>query len=154
MLCRNKIFPIFGLRNSNTGAYNRPIIGHFLCPAQYGGSVLLSAGVSPHSPGKGFRSRKGTTAFYLVPTLKILAMRSNLPSAKCTPLAISAETILNDLLTTDEIARMRQHLRIMLDSYLLGEDDRRSREQVYGTYLAFDFMLCKSEYLVNERRTA
>lgn len=152
MHCILKILPIFGLRNSTNGAHNRPEKGHFLCPVQYGGSVLLSDGVSPHSPVEGFRSRKGTTAFYLVPTLKKLAMRSNSTSAKSTPLAISAERILNDLLETDEIARMRQHLRDILDSYLLGEDDRNSREQVYGTYLAIDFMLRKSESLMKERR--
>ena len=151
MLYRNKIFPIFGLRNSTNGAYNRPRQGHFLCPIQYGGSVLLSDGVSPHSPVEGFRSRKGTTAFYLAPTLKKLAMRSNSTSGKATSTAITAATILSDLLITDEVSRMRQHLRNMLDCYLLEEEDQNNRKQVYGTFLALDFMLVNSNSLTEER---
>ena len=138
---------IFELPNSINWAYSRPKQGHFLCPTQYGGSVLLNVGVSPHSPVEGFGSRKGTTAFYLGPTLKIFAMPSNSTSTKCASLAITAETILNDLVTTDEISRMRQHLRDMLDAYLLDEDDSKYRHDIYSTYMALDILLTRIENL-------
>ena len=154
MLYRNKIMPIFEVTNSITRAHIHPKQGHFLCPTQYGGSVLLSVGESPHSPGEGLVNGKGTTVLYLGPTLKIFAMTSNSPSTKCASLAIAAETILNDLVTTDEISRMRQHLRDMLDAYLLSEDDQDSRREVYGSFLAFDYLLRNSEHISKERRVA
>lgn len=152
MLCGHKILSIFEVTNSITRAHNRPTAGHFLCPIQYGGSVLLNEGESPHSPGEGLVNGKGTTVYYLVSTLKKLAMTSNSPSGNATSTAIMATTILNDLLITDDVSRMRQHLRNMLDCYLLEEEDRNNRRQVYGTFLALDFMLVKSNSLVVERR--
>jgi len=59
--------------------------------------------------------------------------------------AISADEILSDLLITDDISRMRQHLRQALDNYLLSEEELRIKKQVYSTFLALDVMLCKSE---------
>jgi len=154
MLYGNTILSIFEVTNSITRAQYRPELrGHFLCPVQYGGSVLLSDGESPHSPGEGLVNGKGTTVLYLVPTIKIFAMTSNLPSGKTASLVISAEEILHDLLTTDEVSRMRQHLRDMLDAFLLSEDDQISRKEIYGTFQALDFMLRKFE-LMEERRVA
>ena len=110
VICLSKIFRIFVLRNLITGRHHCPkTVGLFLCPAKYGSGVLLSDGESPHSPGKGLRSRKGTAAFYLVPTLKILAMRSNLPRATGTSSAISAKSI-TDLLFSGDPKISRQEL--------------------------------------------
>ena len=153
MLYRKNKMSIFELLNSNTGAAIRPKNGRFLRPIHNGSGVLLSVGESPHSPGKGLSSRKGTTAFYLVPTLKILAMLSNLPCGKTAPTAISAEAIIKDLVTSNEISNLRSDLREMLHCYLLQEDDSHSRRRVYSSYLTLDMMLHNVE-TNQERRIA
>ncbi len=150
---------IFELLNSNKGATIRPTDGRFyLRPIHNGGGVLLSVGESPHSPLGGLSSRKGTTAFYLVPTLKILAMLSNpRPRGKTAPLAISAEKIIKDLVTSDTISNLRSDLKEMLHSYLLQEDDSYSRRKVHASYLTLDLMLNTIEINENpnqERRVA
>lgn len=69
-------------------------------------------------------------------------------------MAISAERIINDLVSTNEVSRMREHLRELIDSYLLNEDDKKSRQEIYGTFLALDYTLRKSESISKERRVA
>ena len=92
--CILKIFRTFVLTNSITGRSHCPKnVGLFLCPIKYGSGVLLNVGESPHSPGKGLVSRKGITAFYLMPTLKTDAMTSILPSATGVSSAILAKSI-------------------------------------------------------------
>ena len=145
---------IFELLNSNKGATIRPTKGHFLCPIHNGSGVLLSDGESPHSPLEGLSSRKGITAFYSVPTLKILAMLSNSrPCGKPAPMAISAEAIIKDLVTSNEVSSLRSDLREMLHCYLLQEDDSHSRRRVHSSYLTLDMMLHNVE-TNQERRVA
>jgi len=118
MTCILKILFIFVLLNLITGRHHCPTDeGHFLCPEKYGSGVLLSDGVSPHSPGKGLSSRKGITAFYLVPTLRIDAMLSNLPSAPGTFPAVPAKSITNSYLPTGDSKVPRRELYCSNPSY-------------------------------------
>ena len=67
---------------------------------------------------------------------------------------ISPEQILNDLLDTDEISRMRQHLRDMIDAYLLSEDEHDYPEQVYTTFQTIDELLKNLVRFEQGRRVA
>jgi len=105
MTCILKILFIFVLLNSINGRHHCPKnAGLFLCPVQYGSGVLLSDGVSPHSPVEGLSSRKGITAFYLVPALKIDAMLSSSTSAPCTFPTIPVKSITNSYSLTRDLA--------------------------------------------------
>jgi len=73
---------------------------------------------------------------------------------KTAPLAISAEKIIYDLVTSDEISNLRSDLKEMLHYYLLQEDDSHFRRKVYASYLTLDMMLQKTEQLTQERRVA
>lgn len=80
----------------------------------------------------------------------------NVNCATSTPKAVTAETILDSILLSGDLATMRHHLREMCDAYLLSEDDAFNRQSVHFTYSELDNILGKAEQLVsqNERRVA
>jgi hypothetical protein len=117
------------LTNSINGRCHCPKnVGLFLCPAKYGSGVLLSDGESPHSPVEGLVSRKGTAAFYLVPTLKILAMTSNSTRAQGTSSAISAKSI-TDLLSSGGPKISLQELYCSNPSYQKSNQFKLNQER-------------------------
>lgn len=70
--------------------------------------------------------------------------------------SMDADQIIEDLILTDEMPRMRMHLRSMADSYLLAEDEASYRHNVWDTYKALDILLARIENLKRdkERRAA
>jgi hypothetical protein len=114
-----------------------------LSPHRYGGGVLRENKIL--SPVDGFSS-VSATAFLLVQNQNIIAMLSKSTSAIGTPIGQStSDQIIKDLLLTDDITRMRQHLLSMAESYVLSEDEQKYRRDVYSTYKALDIMLSKVE---------
>jgi len=89
-----------------------------------------------------------TATAFIWPNVKKLRSMKNDSIGIFTP-----QQIIEDLVTTDEASRMRDHLREMLDAYLLSEDDSRCRHEVYGTYLAIDGMMRRME-LMDKRKAA
>jgi len=81
-------------------------------------------------------------------------MKNNSQRGEYPRLAISAEKIIDDLVTSDEISNLRADLKEMLHYYLLQEDDSHSRRKVHASYLTLDMMLHKTEQLTQERRVA
>jgi hypothetical protein len=65
--------------------------------------------------------------------------------ANGTPKAISAETILQDLLETNDISHFRQDLRSMADHVLLSDEGPESRRSIYCSYSALDTLLSNIE---------
>jgi len=143
MLHNSKILQTFDLSDQSAGLKKAQSVPGFfvLNPQQYdGGSIPSRKG----DPAQGSDSGKGHR-FHL-------ASVKNLRNMETIPIkAISAEQIIYDLVTTDEASRMRQHLRDMLDAFLLPEDESRERKEVYGTYLALDRLIQRSA-LIQERR--
>ena len=119
----------------------------YLCPQNTRHCPYLSKPKGAQSPGEGLDKVKGNAVFYC-PFLNLSKMSKNSPCVTDTSLGyFTPEEIIRDLVTTDETSRMRQHLRDMLDSYLLSEDESIFRKEIYGTYLALDTLLCKSDRL-------
>lgn len=144
MMAINKIFYIFVLSILNSGAVGSPKKADFFIVRSKIGVVPPYASYNGWLiPGTGIDNGKGDSVF-CCPVLKLIKMSKNVPGATGTSSAISAEAIIYDLVSTDEIPRMRQHLRDMLDSYLLSEDEASFRRGIYGTYLALDNLLVKS----------
>lgn len=116
----------------------------YFCPHNTRRYPYRSEPKGAQSPEIGLDTVKGNAVF-CYPFLNLSKMSKTISGATAPPLAISAEKIIKDLVSTDETSRMRQHLRDMLDSYLLSEDEASFRKEIYGTYLALDSLLVKSE---------
>lgn len=63
------------------------------------------------------------------------------------PKATTALEIIESILATDKPENIRKHLREMVDSYLLAENEANYRESIYATYMNLDKFLCKAESL-------
>lgn len=119
--------------------------GLFLCPSKYCGG-FHSFPVTGGPDQEPCKRVEPSLLFWL--NAKYLVSMKNDSICVSTP-----QQIIEDLVTTDEASRMRDHLREMLDAYLLSEDDSRCRHEVYGTYLAIDRLIRRVE-LMEERRVA
>ena len=92
------------------------------------------------SPDAGLDTVKGNAVFhYLV--LKYFIMSEIALSASAQDQADQAKEIIEGLLLTNEPNTLRNHLRMMIDSYLLSEDEAKYRDQVYNTYRNLDHAL-------------
>jgi hypothetical protein len=78
-------------------------------------------------------------------------MRNNNDNIGTTNEVPTSEQIVEGLLRADELPTMRQHLRVMADTYLLQEDESHYRRQVFESYMALDIMLKKVEMLSPKR---
>jgi hypothetical protein len=86
-------------------------------------------------------------------------MRTNDERANCTPMAISAEAIIESITSSDDPVNLRKHLRTLMDAYflLLDEDMDYPKDQVYYTFQTLDQalqMIKSRESLSKERDVA
>lgn len=58
------------------------------------------------------------------------------------------EELVHDIILSDELPRMRQHLREMADAFLLSDEDANFRREVYATYANLDHFLARTEAYV------
>jgi hypothetical protein len=58
------------------------------------------------------------------------------------------EELVKDIILSDELPRMRQHLREMADAFLLSDEDANYRREVYDTYANLDHFLARTEAYV------
>ena len=58
---------------------------------------------------------------------------------------ITADKLVKDIIMSDELPTMRQHLREMADAFLLTDEDAETRRRVYDTYANLDHFLVKAE---------
>jgi hypothetical protein len=65
---------------------------------------------------------------------------------------VTPEQLISDIILSDEISTMRQHIRAMADSYLLSEDETDYRQKVFSTYMVLDTFLAKTEKITLTRR--
>lgn len=146
MLYRNKILSIFAPSSFVRAEWPENVRAIFLAP-KISGVALPSVSYNDLlSPDKGLDNGEGDTVF-LLPVLKLIEMSKTLSGAIGSSLAISAESIIQDLILTDDLKKMRCHLRDLADSYLLSEDDPAYRRSVYSTYMALDTLLLKIEQI-------
>jgi hypothetical protein len=70
--------------------------------------------------------------------------------------AVTPEQLVADIILSDELPTMRQHLREMAEAFLLTDEDAETRHRVYGTYANLDRFLARTEVYVKlcERRTS
>jgi len=61
--------------------------------------------------------------------------------------AITAEELVKDVILSDELPTMRQHLREMADAFLLTDEVGEYRHKVYCTYMNLDHFLAGAERL-------
>jgi len=140
VICLSKIFRIFVVSDRRLGsitAQNKR--GFFYCPLQYGGGLFASRKGDPDQGSDSVNDHR----FFIGLCQKLGQMENLLGTA--VPLAISAEKIIDDLVTSDEISNLRADLREMLHYYLLQEDDSYFRRKVHASYLTLDMMLQKVE---------
>jgi hypothetical protein len=71
----------------------------------------------------------------------------NVECANRTQQPATAEEIITDLILSDNLLRMRCHLKEMMEAYLLDEDDRNFRNGALMTYKALDLLLVRAESL-------
>lgn len=64
---------------------------------------------------------------------------------------MDSDQIIDELLVTDEMPRLRMLLRSMADSYLLAEDEASYRHSVWDCYKALDTLLERVEQLKREK---
>ena len=147
--CKSKIFRIFVLSDQWLGSKMAPKNRGFFNPIQYGGGLVFVPETG--DPDQGSDSGNGHR-FYLVAVKNLVNMKYNSQRGEYPPLAISAEKIIDDLVTSDEISNLRTDLKEMLHYYLLQEDDSYFRRKVHASYLTLDMMLHKIEKLTQERR--
>jgi hypothetical protein len=86
-------------------------------------------------------------------------MRTNDERANCTPMAISAEAIIESITSSDDPVNLRKHLRTLMDAYFLlpDEDMDHPKDQVYCTFQTLDQalqMIKSRESLSKERKVA
>lgn len=74
-------------------------------------------------------------------------MRTQVECATRTQQPATAEEIITDLILSDNLLRMRCHLKEMMEAYLLDEDDRNFRNGALMTYKALDLLLVRAESL-------
>ena len=67
---------------------------------------------------------------------------------------ITSDDLVTDIILSDELPRMRQHLRVMADAYLLSEDEPHYRHNVFSTYMNLDNFLEKAELLRRKKDRA
>ena len=58
---------------------------------------------------------------------------------------MTAEELVMDIIHSDELPVMRQHLREMADAFLLTDEDAEYRRKVFDTYANLDNFLAKTE---------
>ena len=58
---------------------------------------------------------------------------------------LTPEQIISDLLLSDDMQNLRKDLRLMVDCYLLHEDERHYRKSVHASFLILDMMLAQVE---------
>jgi hypothetical protein len=84
-------------------------------------------------------------------------MSKTMSGAACAKSAIgllSPNKIIDDLILSDDLPKMRCHLREMADAYILSEDDPNYRRSVYATYQVLDILLSRVEKITNKDRRA
>ena len=89
----------------------------------------------------------------------LFIMRPNDERANCTPMAISAETIIESITLSDDPVNLRKHLRTLMDAYFLLPEENMDhpKDQVYCTFQTLDKalrMIESRESLSQERRVA
>jgi hypothetical protein len=65
---------------------------------------------------------------------------------------ITAEDLVKDIIMSDQLPRMREHLREMADAFVLSDFDPVFRRTVYSTYYNLDHFLAQTEQYVNQMR--
>lgn len=140
--CRSKIFHTFVTSDLWLGSETAQNKRAFFSPAQYDGGLVFVPETG--DPDQGSDNGNGHR-FNLVAVKNLVKMGNKLLCGKTAPLAISAEKIIHDLVTSDTISNLRSDLKEMLHSYLLQEDDSYSRRKVHASYLTLDMMLQKLE---------
>ena len=133
----------FALSNQLSGQPAQILEGLFFCPTRYGGGYLTSRKGNPEI---GFDSVRGHR-FTIGSSVKNYLIMNNLNPIG----SMDADQIIEDLILTDEMPRMRMHLRSMADSYLLAEDEASYRHGVWGSYMALDILLARIENLKREK---
>lgn len=70
--------------------------------------------------------------------------------------ALTPDELVADIIKSDELPIMRQHLREMADAFLLTDEDAEYRRRVYCTYANLDHFLSRTESFVKsqERRAS
>ena len=132
----------FALSNQLSGQPAQILEGLFFCPTRYGGGYLTSRKGNPEI---GFDSVRGHR--FLIGHCQKSSIMNNLNPVG----PMDADQIIEDLILTDEMPRMRMHLRSMADSYLLAEDEASYRHGVWDTYKALDILLARIENLKREK---
>jgi hypothetical protein len=65
---------------------------------------------------------------------------------------ITAEDLVKDIIMSDQLPRMREHLREMADAFVLSDFDPVFRRTVYSTYYNLDHFLAQTEQYVKQMR--
>lgn len=58
---------------------------------------------------------------------------------------ITADDLVKDIIMSDDLPTMRQHLRDMADAFLLSDEEGDFRKRVYSTYMNLDNFLARTE---------
>ena len=105
---------------------------------------------SPHNGDGPFTSRKGYPEtgtdsvnghrFFIGLMSKNVSIMNKPSIGLLTP-----EQIISDLLLSDDMQNLRKDLRLMVDCYLLHEDERHYRKSVHASFLILDMMLAQVE---------
>jgi hypothetical protein len=65
---------------------------------------------------------------------------------------ITPEDLVKDIIMSDQLPRMREHLREMADAFVLSDFDPTFRRLVYSTYYNLDHFLAQTEQYVKQMR--
>lgn len=65
---------------------------------------------------------------------------------------ITADDLVKDIIMSDQLPRMREHLREMADAFVLSDFDPVFRRTVYSTYYNLDHFLAQTEQYVKQMR--
>ena len=137
MLAQSKNICMFAFDRSKFRVIVGPIPrGHFLCSIQYGGGPFTSR---KGDPEQGSVSVNGHRFFIGLLTKTCLIMN------KPTLGLLTPEQIISDLLLSDDMQNLRKDLRLMVDCYLLHEDERHYRKSVHASFLILDMILAQVE---------
>jgi len=91
---------------------------------------------------------------------KSISMRTRIDNyAFSTPMAISAEQVIEHITFSDDPENLRKHLRALMDAYLLQSDDDLDypRGVVYSSFLIIDEalrMIEENSNIISERRVS
>jgi len=104
---------------------------------------------SLNAPVEGASKGRGGIPF-LLPPHNLLKMLKNSTNAIGTNLPIGtnpSQKIINELLVSDDTDHLRDHLRTMLDTFLLEEHDMALRRKVFASFKTIDRMLFEVEQI-------